>query len=91
MLKKSPIGLGALLALAAQALAGSANAMVNAPRRTGMKSLREMWTSPSFSMRSRSRRYPEQSSRQDMRRHRRAQGGPGIVLNPTTLAYEPRA
>lgn len=26
------------------------------------------------------RRYPEQSSRQALRGHRRAQGGPGIVL-----------
>lgn len=35
------------------------------------------------------RRYPEQSSRQAMRGHRRAQGGPGIELNPFTGKYQP--
>lgn len=37
------------------------------------------------------RRYPEQSTRQELRGQRRAQGGPGIELNPSTFAYEPRA
>lgn len=34
-----------------------------------------------------SKRYPEQSSRQTMRGHRRAQGGPGLVL--VGNKYEP--
>lgn len=38
-----------------------------------------------------SKRYPQQSSRQAMRAHRRQQGGPGIVLNTETCQYEPRA
>lgn len=37
------------------------------------------------------KRYPEQSSRQAMRAHRRQQGGPGIVLDTTTGHYVPRA
>lgn len=36
-----------------------------------------------------SKRYPEQSSRQAMRGHRRAQGGPGIELNPHNFVYRP--
>lgn len=36
-----------------------------------------------------SNRYPEQSSRQAMRAHRRAQGGPGIVL--VGARYQARA
>jgi len=36
------------------------------------------------------RRYPEQSSRQAMRGHRRARGGPGIELNRRTHEYQPR-
>lgn len=36
-------------------------------------------------------RYPEQSTRQALRGQRRAQGGPGIELNPRTFAYEARA
>ena len=35
-----------------------------------------------------SKRYPEQSSRQAMRGHRRAQGGPGIVLDQSTHRYK---
>lgn len=35
------------------------------------------------------RRYPEQSSRQQMRRYRRAQGGPGIYLNQQEGCYLP--
>lgn len=35
-----------------------------------------------------SKRYPEQSSRQAMRAHRRQQGGPGIVLSGAV--YVPR-
>lgn len=38
-----------------------------------------------------SRSYPEQSSRQAMRAHRRQQGGPGIVLDTATGQYVPRA
>lgn len=38
-----------------------------------------------------SRRYPEQSSRQAMRGHRRAQGGIGIELNRRTHEYQPKA
>lgn len=34
------------------------------------------------------KRYPEQSSRQAMRAHRRAQGGPGIVLDQSTHRYK---
>lgn len=34
-----------------------------------------------------SKRYPEQSSRQAMRGHRRAQGGPGIVLARGAFVY----
>jgi len=37
-----------------------------------------------------SKRYPEQSTRQQLRGQRRAQGGPGITLNPRTFEYEPR-
>lgn len=37
------------------------------------------------------KRYPEQSSRQAMRAHRRQQGGPGIVLDTATGQYVPRA
>lgn len=37
------------------------------------------------------KRYPEQSTRQELRGQRRAQGGPGITLNPRTFEYEPRA
>lgn len=37
------------------------------------------------------KRYPEQSTRQELRGQRRAQGGPGITLNPRTFQYEPRA
>ena len=36
------------------------------------------------------KRYPEQSSRQAMRGHRRAQGGPGVELNRRTHEYQPR-
>lgn len=36
-------------------------------------------------------KYPEQSTRQAMRAYRRAQGGPGIVLNTETHEYEARA
>lgn len=32
----------------------------------------------------------EQSTRQELRGQRRAQGGPGITLNPRTFEYEPR-
>ena len=35
-------------------------------------------------------RYPEQSSRQAMRRHRRAQGGVGIDLCPHRFEYRDR-
>jgi hypothetical protein len=35
--------------------------------------------------------YPEQSTRQQLRGQRRAQGGPGITLNTRTFEYEPRA
>lgn len=37
------------------------------------------------------KRYPEQSTRQELRGQRRARGGPGITLNPRTFQYEPRA
>jgi hypothetical protein len=36
------------------------------------------------------RRYPEQSTRQAMRRHRRAQGGPGLMFDPGTGSWERR-
>lgn len=45
---------------------------------------------PRAAWRNRGQPYPESSSRQAAHRYRRAQGGPGIVLNPTTLQYEPR-
>ena len=37
-----------------------------------------------------SKRYPEQSSRQEMRAFRRQQGGPGIVLDTKINQYVPR-
>jgi len=43
-----------------------------------------------ISVRRPSKSYPEQSSRQAMRGHRRAQGGPGIELNRRTHEYQPR-
>lgn len=36
------------------------------------------------------RRYPEQSSRQAMRRHRRANGGPGLMFDPGACTWERR-
>jgi hypothetical protein len=52
-------------------------------------------TLPSSALRapriSRRKRYPHQSTRQELRGQRRAQGGPGITLNPRTFQYEPRA
>lgn len=38
----------------------------------------------------RSRAYPEQSSRQALRRSRRAQGGPGLVFDTATREWWPR-
>lgn len=61
-----------LLAMAAQGLA------VKLARATPTLVPRGQWTEPAVAFRSRSRRYPEQSLRQENRRFRRAQGGPGL-------------
>lgn len=75
--------LGSLVAMAGIALAGISDLAVaegTKPRpQTGRR--RQLGRN----------RYPEQSTRQEMRAQRRAQGGPGITLNPRTFEYEPRA
>jgi hypothetical protein len=43
-----------------------------------------------FKVISTGKRYPEQSTRQAMRRHRRAQGGPGLMFDPGTRSWELR-
>lgn len=66
---------GSLAALAGIALSGAAFPA-------------SAFLAPRFSGR---KRYPEQSTRQQLRGQRRAQGGPGITLNTRTFEYEPRA
>lgn len=81
-----------LLALAATMGAGAAvdtasrmTATTMPPLPAGRGRIRRAYTP-----RSRGFLYPEQSSRQAMRAHRRQQGGPGIELNTRTGQYEPR-
>ena len=69
-------GLGGAVVTAGEVISSMAN--IPPPRRQpGVRAYR-----------SRGFLYPEQSSRQAMRAHRRQQGGPGIELNTRTGQYE---
>lgn len=84
-MRKSSLGLASLVAIAAAGLSGAAAAAMPRPQAGRRQRGRVFY--PSGSGRN---RYPVQSSRQELRGLRRAQGGPGITLNPRTFEYEPR-
>lgn len=83
--------LGSLAALAGLAMAGTSTpAFAGRAKQRPQSGRRE--SGIAFYPRGSGRpRYPEQSTRQELRGQRRAQGGPGITLNPRTFQYEPRA
>jgi hypothetical protein len=81
-MRKSSLSLANLVALAAMAAptAISESARVTrAPKGKAVRSIQPRFTG---------RRYPEQSTRQALRLHRRAQGGLGLVFTGT--GYEPK-
>lgn len=84
-MRKSSLSLASLVAIAAASLSGAAVAAM--PRHQPGR--RQTWARL-VPRGSGSKRYPEQSTRQELRGQRRAQGGPGITLNPRTFEYEPR-
>lgn len=85
-MRKSSLSLASLVAIAGASLSGAAVAAMPRPQPGRRQRGRVFY--PRGSGRN---RYPEQSSRQELRGQRRAQGGPGIALNPHTFEYEPRA
>lgn len=78
-MRKSSLRLASLMAMVA-ASAGAVSAAANhRPYRPSTRRPYRPWPPV------------EQSTRQELRGQRRAQGGPGITLNPHTFEYEPRA
>lgn len=81
--------------MAASGLAMASSAFTESnplPRSTGPKKRNKQTGAPSgyrYAVGRGGSIYPEQSSRQEMRGHRRAQGGPGIrlVTGPTGFCY----
>lgn len=86
-MRKSSLGLASLVAIAAAGLSGAAAAAMPRPQAGRRRQLGRVFYPRGYGR----NRYPEQSTRQELRAQRRAQGGPGITLNPRTFEYEPRA
>lgn len=78
-MRKTSFGLSALVAMAAAAAGSISGTAGQRPYRRHSVRSRAPWPPV------------EQSTRQQLRGQRRAQGGPGITLNTRTFQYEPRA
>lgn len=91
-MKRGILGSAALAMAAAAGIfaAGMPATTGPEPKPTGHKKGKDKSRRARATKRGRGYFYPEQSSRQALRGQRRAQGGPGIVLNPRTHEYEPR-
>lgn len=88
-MRKTP--LGSLAAMAGIALAGISGLAVAEDTKPRPQAGRRQRGRIFYPKGAGGPRYPDQSTSQELRGQRRAQGGPGIPLNTRTFEYEPRA